>query len=132
MDRQTDTGHVGNQGTTAGDGLHYRAATYGTTIDSDCRDLAIVDVDTRNFGKLMQFDTALAGFARISPHHRIVPGCRTITMPQTGQYRVLRGGSFNFEPRFLRSANRLSYEPELRFAFIGFRCVRGSVRQLVD
>ena len=43
--------------------------------------------------------------------------------------RVLRGGSFNFGPWNLRSANRLRVEPENRVRNLGFRCVRGSGRQ---
>jgi formylglycine-generating enzyme required for sulfatase activity len=46
--------------------------------------------------------------------------------------RVLRGGSFDHGPRDLRSAVRYWLEPGLRYDNIGFRCVRGSVRQLVD
>ena len=37
--------------------------------------------------------------------------------------RVLHGGSFVDEPRFLRSADRVRYVPETQFRFIGFRCV---------
>ena len=43
--------------------------------------------------------------------------------------RVLRGGSFDFEPRPLRSAVRFWNAPGGRNQFIGFRCVRGSGRQ---
>jgi formylglycine-generating enzyme required for sulfatase activity len=43
--------------------------------------------------------------------------------------RVLRGGSFDFVPRNLRSADRDSFTPEGRNVSIGFRCVRGSGRQ---
>lgn len=46
-----------------------------------------------------------------------------------GRRRVLRGGSFGNVPGLLRSAVRLRDEPGLRFVRIGFRCVRGSVRQ---
>ena len=52
--------------------------------------------------------------------------------PAKGRWRVLRGGSFNLEPRNLRSADRDWGVPGLRLDAIGFRCVRGSVRQLVD
>jgi formylglycine-generating enzyme required for sulfatase activity len=38
--------------------------------------------------------------------------------------RVLRGGSFDNEPRNLRSANRNRNEPENRNDNVGFRCVR--------
>lgn len=50
--------------------------------------------------------------------------------PVAGKLRVLRGGSFTFEPRRLRSAARLRLEPERRVFSVGFRCVRGSGRQL--
>lgn len=43
------------------------------------------------------------------------PGCRE---------RVLRGGSFNNDPRYLRSAARFKYEPDVRFYTNGFRVVR--------
>lgn len=44
-----------------------------------------------------------------------VPGCRE---------RVLRGGSFNNDPRYLRSAARFKYEADVRFYTNGFRVVR--------
>lgn len=43
------------------------------------------------------------------------PGCRE---------RVLRGGSFNNDPRYLRSAARFKYESDVRFYTNGFRVVR--------
>jgi formylglycine-generating enzyme required for sulfatase activity len=43
------------------------------------------------------------------------PGCRE---------RVLRGGSFNNDPRYLRSAARFKYEADVRFFTNGFRVVR--------
>jgi sulfatase modifying factor 1 len=49
--------------------------------------------------------------------------------PAKGEYRMLRGGSFIDVPRFLRSAVRRRVGPGVRAAVIGFRCVRGSVRQ---
>mgnify|MGYP000721096680 CR=1 FL=1 len=49
--------------------------------------------------------------------------------PPSGSERVLRGGSFNLEPWFLRAAFRDWFRPEGRFRVVGFRCVRGSVRQ---
>ncbi len=45
--------------------------------------------------------------------------------PEEGEYRVLRGGSWNFGARDLRSANRGGYEPGLRSEFKGFRVARG-------
>ena len=49
--------------------------------------------------------------------------------PPSGAGRVLRGGSFAYEPRFLRSADRYRVEPTIRYQDRGFRCVRGSGRQ---
>lgn len=43
------------------------------------------------------------------------PGCRE---------RVLRGGSFNNDPRYLRSAARFKYEADVRFYTNGFRVAR--------
>lgn len=43
-------------------------------------------------------------------------------------YRVLRGGSWNSDPRHLTTTYRLAYDPEFRFAANGgFRCVRSSL-----
>jgi iron(II)-dependent oxidoreductase len=42
-----------------------------------------------------------------------------------GQYRVLRGGSWNSDPAHLTTTYRLAYDPDFRFsANGGFRCVR--------
>ena len=49
--------------------------------------------------------------------------------PPSGSWRVLRGGSFSFGPRFLRSAVRGWDGPEDRNGGLGFRCVRDSGRQ---
>ena len=38
--------------------------------------------------------------------------------------RVLRGGSFNNDPRYLRSAARFKYESDVRFYTNGFRVAR--------
>jgi formylglycine-generating enzyme required for sulfatase activity len=45
----------------------------------------------------------------------VVPGCRE---------RVLRGGSFNNDPRYLRSAARFKYEADVRFYTNGLRVAR--------
>ena len=44
------------------------------------------------------------------------------TGPSTGEYRVLRGGSWLNYGDLLRVANRSGYDPSSRFNFIGFRC----------
>lgn len=51
--------------------------------------------------------------------------------PSAGERRVLRGGSFYHVPRDLRSADRSWFNPEASDENIWFRCMRGSVRQLV-
>lgn len=44
-----------------------------------------------------------------------------------GGHRVLRGGSWNSDPRHLTTTYRLAYDPEFRFAANGgFRCARSS------
>jgi formylglycine-generating enzyme required for sulfatase activity len=45
------------------------------------------------------------------------------TKPQCRE-RVLRGGSFNNDPRYLRSAARFKYDHDVRFYTNGFRVVR--------
>lgn len=44
--------------------------------------------------------------------------------PDKCEYRVLRGGSWNYGPRYLRSANRYGYRPGLRYFINGFRLAR--------
>ena len=40
-------------------------------------------------------------------------------------YRVLRGGSWNSDPYFLRAATRFNYNPSSTDCLFGFRCVSG-------
>ncbi len=42
--------------------------------------------------------------------------------PTTGQFFILRGGSFEDEAFFLQSASRYWYPPTLKHYNIGFRC----------
>ncbi|TKB78423.1 MAG: formylglycine-generating enzyme family protein [Nitrospira sp.] len=44
--------------------------------------------------------------------------------PTSGEYRVLRGGSFVDITDFIRSAYRLWYAPTFRGVGIGFRCAQ--------
>jgi hypothetical protein len=41
----------------------------------------------------------------------------------TGKYKSLRGGSWDFNPEYVRVSGRLRIEPEVRFNDFGFRCV---------
>lgn len=50
------------------------------------------------------------------------------TGPVTGKYRVVRGGSWIFGSKYLRSSFRYAYNPGHRLNVIGFRCVREAVR----
>ena len=45
--------------------------------------------------------------------------------PSDSGSRVIRGGSWNFDPWILRSAFRLRFEPALRNDYVGFRCAQG-------
>jgi formylglycine-generating enzyme required for sulfatase activity len=49
------------------------------------------------------------------------------TGPQSGSSRVLRGGRWGSYARSLRSANRGSFGPGVRYYFVGFRLVRTPV-----
>ncbi len=44
--------------------------------------------------------------------------------PDSGQYRVLRGGSWFYVDSNARSADRYGYDPSYTYSFIGFRCSR--------
>jgi eukaryotic-like serine/threonine-protein kinase len=44
--------------------------------------------------------------------------------PATGTYRVLRGGSWPLDPRYVRAAYRAWDSPSIQFADLGFRCAR--------
>jgi len=50
--------------------------------------------------------------------------------PDTGDSRVVRGGSFLFPPELLRPAVRDVIRPGFRTEFLGLRCVRSRARQL--
>lgn len=43
--------------------------------------------------------------------------------PESGQYKVLRGGSWHGNTVYLRSANRFDVAPDNRYNNVGFRCV---------
>ena len=44
--------------------------------------------------------------------------------PSKGQSRVVRGGSWSYDPGLLRVSGRLVLDPALRSFYVGFRCVR--------
>ncbi len=48
---------------------------------------------------------------------------RNPTGPESGDSKVLRGGSWNFD--LLRSSVRVGFTPDIRDHFLGFRCARG-------
>lgn len=43
---------------------------------------------------------------------------------QSGEYRVIRGGSWHLDPPQLRATNRKSAAPTESFSYLGFRCAR--------
>ena len=50
-----------------------------------------------------------------------------MTDPQgsaSGDYRVLRGGSWNYGPGDVRLTKRYRYKNSLKLNYIGFRCVK--------
>jgi serine/threonine-protein kinase len=48
------------------------------------------------------------------------------TGPETGEYRLLRGGSWLSNPYYVRGATRGGSHPDPRYFSLGFRCARGS------
>jgi len=44
--------------------------------------------------------------------------------PAQGNSRILRGGSWYYNPEYLRCSFRLNLQPDSRFDYVGFRCVR--------
>jgi formylglycine-generating enzyme required for sulfatase activity len=46
--------------------------------------------------------------------------------PETGKYKVLRGGSWLYPPSYVRSAFRISLNRFYTWINLGFRCARGS------
>jgi formylglycine-generating enzyme required for sulfatase activity len=45
--------------------------------------------------------------------------------PEAGTHRVVRGGSWSYDPIFLRAAYRYDFPPDYRYGNLGFRCARG-------
>lgn len=44
--------------------------------------------------------------------------------PSAGSYRVIRGGSWYYDPQYCRVANRNDYTPDYRYYSVGFRLAR--------
>ena len=44
--------------------------------------------------------------------------------PNKGTHRILRGGSWNFDPRGVLATKRLNYRPDVTLDYVGFRCVK--------
>jgi formylglycine-generating enzyme required for sulfatase activity len=44
--------------------------------------------------------------------------------PVTGEFRALRGGSWNYLDYFVRAAFRNDDLPVIRYNFVGFRCAQ--------
>jgi formylglycine-generating enzyme required for sulfatase activity len=47
--------------------------------------------------------------------------------PDSGTLRVLRGGAWGYEARTVRVSSRFGERPEVRYGYIGFRCVGNAV-----
>ncbi len=54
--------------------------------------------------------------------YELIADCRK--SPTTGKFKSLRGGSFSFHARFIRSARRLWDKPHVQHGNVGFRLVR--------
>jgi formylglycine-generating enzyme required for sulfatase activity len=58
-------------------------------------------------------------------YYAVSPG-RNPQGPESGTFRILRGGSWGSNPYSLRSTYRIRNEPAITGGFIGFRCVQGA------
>ncbi len=68
-------------------------------------------------------------FYRTSPRENPLSGANTVdwvisNFTSLKERRVLRGGSWDDDPEYLRAASRVRYNPTLTYLNIGFRCVR--------
>ncbi len=50
--------------------------------------------------------------------------------PPSGQFLVIRGGSYKDDPFFLRSAARFWYEPVIKASDLGFRCAADPIKEV--
>ena len=57
-------------------------------------------------------------------HHYATAGSDNPLGPDSGTFRVLRGGSHWFDATLMRSSNREPYHPLSTDVDIGFRCAR--------
>ena len=58
-------------------------------------------------------------------YYRTAPAINPVG-PNTGNLKVVRGGSFLNPEEYLRAANRIDYEPSTRASLFGFRCARST------
>lgn len=59
-----------------------------------------------------------------STYYKSLPSFSNPLGPDMGQYRVLRGGSWNYFDNGVRSAIRNWYSPTITYVYVGFRCAR--------
>ncbi len=48
--------------------------------------------------------------------------------PDSGEYKVLRGGSWFYFPKFIRVSLRMAFPPDGRIGNYGIRCVREAMQ----
>ncbi len=58
-----------------------------------------------------------------SPTYYAESPAKDPTGPATGTERVVRGGSYASDAKFLRTTNRFSRDPSKGYNTVGFRCV---------
>ncbi len=49
------------------------------------------------------------------------------TGPSSGRNRVVRGGGWGDDARYVRAANRSGFTPSYRYRYVGFRCARSLI-----
>ena len=107
-DKEEDLKHYGRYGENSGGTTHPVGELRALVLEG--REFYDLHGNVWEWGMDRYVDTLLGGD---NPLHT-----------SSGSYRVVRGGGWNYDARYLRSASRYNYYAKDRYSFVGFRLVR--------